>query len=73
MPHPAHPAEPAASGPAAVDVVDEYLRGLPGGARRVAHADLPVSAVDEVALDRLLGLVVEAVVTVRGSERVHES
>jgi hypothetical protein len=37
------------------------------------HADLPVSAVDEVALDRLLGLVVEAVVTVRGSQRVHES
>jgi hypothetical protein len=37
------------------------------------HADLPVPAVDEVALDRLLGLVVEAVVTVRGSERVHES
>ena len=30
------------------------------------HADLPVSAVDERALDRLLGLVVEAVVTVRG-------
>jgi len=30
------------------------------------HADLPASAVDEPALDRLLGLVVEAVVTVRG-------
>ncbi len=30
------------------------------------HADLPVSAVDERALDRLLGLVVEAVVSVRG-------
>jgi Putative bacterial sensory transduction regulator len=30
------------------------------------HADLPVSAVDERTLDRLLGLVVEAVVTVRG-------
>jgi hypothetical protein len=39
MPHPAHPAEPAASGPAAVDVVDEYLHGLPGGVRRVAHAE----------------------------------
>ena len=127
---------------AAVDVVNDYLQGLPGGARRLAHAewglsipaetlgepfgvglsaplavglsisdgllrvkapalgpghglgpwmllwwnrqtrhvrfgstrsreiwvhaDLPVSAVDERALDRLLGLVVEAVVTVRG-------
>jgi hypothetical protein len=118
----------------AVDVVNDYLQGLPGGARRVGHAewglsipaetlgepldvgvsisdgllrvkapalgpgheldpwmllwwnrqtrhvrfgstrsreiwvhaDLPASAVDETALDRLLGLVVEAVVTVRG-------
>jgi hypothetical protein len=118
----------------AVDVVNEYLEALPGGARRLAHAewgltiaaetlgesldvgisisdgllrvkahalgaeheldpwmllwwnrqtrqvrfgstrsreiwvhaDLPVSAVDEPALDRLLGLVVEAAVTVRG-------
>ena len=30
------------------------------------HADLPVAAVDERAIDRLLGLVVEAVVAVRG-------
>jgi Putative bacterial sensory transduction regulator len=30
------------------------------------HADLPVSAVDERALDRLLGLVAEAAVGVRG-------
>jgi len=30
------------------------------------HADLPVSAVDATALDRLLGLVVEAAVAVRG-------
>ena len=30
------------------------------------HADLPVAAVDEEAIDRLLGLVVEAVVAVRG-------
>jgi hypothetical protein len=30
------------------------------------HADLPVAAVDERGLDRLLGLVVEAVVAVRG-------
>jgi hypothetical protein len=30
------------------------------------HADLPVAAVDERAVDRLLGLVVEAVVAVRG-------
>jgi hypothetical protein len=30
------------------------------------HADLPASAVDETSVDRLLGLVVEAVVTVRG-------
>jgi Putative bacterial sensory transduction regulator len=142
MPDPAHPADPAASGLAAVDVVDAYLRSLPGGARRVGHAewglsipaetlggpldvgiskpldvgvsisdgllrvkapalgpgheldpwmllwwnrqtrhvrfgstrsreiwvhaDLPASAVDEHALDRLLGLVVEAVATVRG-------
>jgi hypothetical protein len=29
------------------------------------HADLPVAAVDETALDRLLGLVVEAAVAVR--------
>jgi hypothetical protein len=29
------------------------------------HADLPVACVDERAVDRLLGLVVEAVVTVR--------
>jgi hypothetical protein len=29
------------------------------------HADLPVAAVDERAIDRLLGLVVEAVVAVR--------
>jgi hypothetical protein len=118
-----------------VDVVDAYLKGLPGGARRLAHAewgltisaetlgepldvglsiadgllrvkahalgpgheldpwmllwwnrqtrqvrfgstrsreiwvhaDLPASAVDELALDRLLGLVVEAAVAVRGS------
>jgi hypothetical protein len=118
----------------AVDVVNHYLHGLPGGARRLAHAewgltiaaetlgepldvglsiadgllrvkapalgagheldpwvllwwnrqtrqvrfgstraheiwvhgDLPVSAVDEPALDRLLGLVVEAVVAARG-------
>jgi hypothetical protein len=117
-----------------VDVVDAYLQDLPGGARRVAHAewglsipaetlgepldvgvsisdgllrvkapalgpgheldpwmllwwnrqtrhvrfgstrsreiwvhaDLPASAVDETSLDRLLGLVVEAVVAVRG-------
>ena len=117
-----------------VDVVNDYLEGLPGGARRLAHAewgltlpaetlgepldvglsiadgllrvkaaalgsgheldpwmllwwnrqtrqvrfgstrsreiwvhgDLPVSAVDEPALDRLLGLVVEAVVAARG-------
>jgi Putative bacterial sensory transduction regulator len=119
---------------AAVDVVNDYLQGLPGGARRLAHgewgltiaaetlgepldvgvsisdgllrvkapalaaghavdpwlllwwnrqtrhvrfgstrsreiwvhADLPAAAVDETAVDRLLGLVVEAVVTVRG-------
>ena len=30
------------------------------------HADLPVAAVDERSIDRLLGLVVEAVVAVRG-------
>ena len=30
------------------------------------HADLPASAVDATTLDRLLGLVVEAAVTVRG-------
>jgi len=134
MPNPAHPAKPAASGLAAVDVVNDYLQGLPGGARRLAHAewgltiaaetlgepldvgvsisdgllrvkapalgaghevdpwlllwwnrqtrhvrfgstrsreiwvhaDLPASAVDETTLDRLLGLVVEAAVTVRG-------
>jgi hypothetical protein len=30
------------------------------------HGDLPASAVDEPSVDRLLGLVVEAVVTVRG-------
>jgi hypothetical protein len=134
MPNPAHPAKPAASGLPAVDVVNDYLQGLPGGTRRLAHAewgltiaaetlgepldvgvsisdgllrvkapalgagheldpwmllwwnrqtrqvrfgstrsrevwvhaDLPVSAVDEPALDRLLGLVVEAAVTVRG-------
>jgi hypothetical protein len=29
------------------------------------HADLPVAAVDETALDRLLGLVVEAAIAVR--------
>ena len=44
----------------------------PAGALRVhasreiwVHADLPVAAVDERAVDRLLGLVVEAVVAVR--------
>ncbi len=30
------------------------------------HADLPVAAVDQQALDRLLGLVVEAALAVRG-------
>jgi hypothetical protein len=30
------------------------------------HADLPVAAVDEASLDRLLGLLVEAAVAVRG-------
>jgi hypothetical protein len=30
------------------------------------HADRPVSAVDEPALDRLLGLVVVAIVAARG-------
>jgi hypothetical protein len=58
----------------AVEVVDAYLQSLPGRARRLGHsewglsipADLPVSAVDERALDRLVGLVVEAAVTVRG-------
>ncbi|HEU0023917.1 MAG TPA: YbjN domain-containing protein [Thermoleophilaceae bacterium] len=30
------------------------------------HADVPVSAVDERAVDRLLGLIVEAVVAARG-------
>jgi precorrin-4 methylase len=36
------------------------------------HADLPVSAVDERALDRLLGLVVEAVLfTLRVDLRLH--
>ena len=30
------------------------------------HGDIPVTAVDELALDRLLGLVTEAVVAVRG-------
>jgi hypothetical protein len=33
------------------------------------HADLPVAAVDERTLDRLLGLVVEAAVAVRGGAR----
>jgi hypothetical protein len=30
------------------------------------HADLPAACVDERTVDRLLGLLVEAVVTVRG-------
>ena len=30
------------------------------------HGDIPVAAVDEVGLDRLLGLITEAVVAVRG-------
>jgi len=33
------------------------------------HADLPVAAVDETALDRLLGLVVEGAVAVRDFQR----
>jgi len=33
------------------------------------HADLPVTAVDETALDRLLGLVVEGAVAVRDFQR----
>jgi hypothetical protein len=125
---------------AAVDVVNDYLQELPGGARRLAHgewgltiaaetlgepldvgvsisdgllrvkapalgaghevdpwlllwwnrqtrhvrfgstrsreiwvhADLPASAVDATSVDRLLGLVVEAVVTVRGSYAVSD-
>jgi hypothetical protein len=33
------------------------------------HADLPVAAVDERAVDRLLGLVVEGALAVRGLRR----
>ncbi len=33
------------------------------------HADLPVAAVDETSLDRLLGLVVEGAVAVRDFQR----
>jgi len=33
------------------------------------HADLPVTAIDETALDRLLGLVVEGAVAVRDFQR----
>lgn len=33
------------------------------------HGDLPVAAIDEVALDRLLGLVVEGAVAVRDFQR----
>jgi hypothetical protein len=33
------------------------------------HGDLPVAAVDEVGLDRLLGLVVEGAVAVRDYQK----
>ena len=40
--------------------------GCTQGGEIWVHADLPVAAVDEPGVDRLLGLVVEAAVTVRG-------
>jgi hypothetical protein len=44
-----------------------YVRfGCTQGRELWVHADLPAAGLDEAALDRLLGLVVEAAVAVRG-------
>jgi hypothetical protein len=43
---------------------------MPNRSREVwVHGDLPVAAVDEVGLDRLLGLVVEGAVAVRDYQK----
>jgi hypothetical protein len=47
-----------------------YSASMPNRSREVwVHGDLPVAAVDEVGLDRLLGLVVEGAVAVRDYQK----
>ncbi len=70
MPNPSRDSMDSASLPSpSTDSMD--LASMPNPSRRDiwVHGDLPVAAVDELGLDRLLGLVVEGAVALRDYQR----